>query len=221
MRRPSPGSLSCPARGPTEFFGSRFHRPEVSRWRRRRCRWRPFGLGEGLRTFLFDSFDRGVAARHARVVPLGSPGGAGPHAQLKAMPPDVFRQVRMVNQFIRGQELMGGVRRYLHHPPRPGALSAAMAQKPKNQAGAEQKRQDRYPDQYRTHDGERDHGDDDTDKQHKERQANRPEPGYIEALGGARGRCIWRPSVRLPIGAAPALGGRNDLRLQTRAFRLI
>ena len=73
---------------------------------------------------------------------------------------------------------------------RTGALPAVMAQKPKNQAGPEQKRQDRYPEQYRAHDGERDHGDDDTDKQHEERQANRPEPRHIEALGGARGRCI-------------------------------
>lgn len=96
---------------------------------------------------------------------------------------------------------------------RTGALPAVMAQKPKNQAGPEQKRQDRYPEQYRAHDGERDHGDDDTDKQHEERQANRPEPRHIEALGGARGRCIRRPSVRLPIGAAPAPGGRNDFRL--------
>ena len=107
---------------------------------------------------------------------------------------------------------MGGVRLYFHHPPH-RALSTVVAQKPKNDAGAEQKRQDRYPDQYRTYDGERDHGDDDTDKQHEERQANRSEPGHIEALGSAGGRSIWRPNVRLPVGAAAAPGGRNDFRL--------
>ncbi len=96
---------------------------------------------------------------------------------------------------------MGGVRLYFHHP-RTGALPAVMAQKPINYAGSEQKRQDRYPDQYRTHDGERDHGDDDTDKQHEESQANRSEPRHIEALGSAGGRSIRRPNVRLPVGAA-------------------
>ncbi len=72
------------------------------------------------------------AARHARVVAPGGPGRAGPHTQLKAMPPDVFRQVRMVNQFIRGQELMGGVRLYFHHPPHRGLTSGygAKAEKP-------------------------------------------------------------------------------------------
>jgi hypothetical protein len=120
---------------------------------------------------------------------------------------------------------MGGVRPYFHQPPgstarrREKRLSPPKAE---NNAGGEENRQDRYPDQNRSHHGQHEHRDHDAYEQHEDRKAERSEPGDVEAMRSTgRRRHVRPPNVVLPFGVAPAPGRRNNLRLQAWTFRPI